>query len=121
MRIDTFLAGVAVASLLAFPAMAQDGQYAPQLTRMIEEAASGTCLAGLMQQPLLDACNSQIQGMSEGLTALGAIESMTFLRAQDTPEGRVEVYAVKFAGGQTLNWVIGQEREGKFATVGTGG
>lgn len=121
MRIDTFLAGVAAASLLAFPAMAQDGQYAPQLTRIIEEGASGTCLAGLMQPSLLDACNSQISAMSEGLAALGAIETMTFVRAEETPEGKVEFYAVKFAGGATLTWVIGQERDGKFATVGTGG
>ena len=121
MRLCNILAGVAAASLLAFPAMAEDGQYAPQLTRIIEEAANGTCLAPLMAPSLLDACNGQIQGMAQGLSALGAIETMTFVRAEDTPEGKVELYSVKFAGGQTLQWFIGHESDGKFAAVGTGG
>ena len=57
MRINRVLAGVVAAGLVAFPAMAQDGQYATQLTRILEEAAAGTCLAALMAPPLLDACN----------------------------------------------------------------
>lgn len=121
MRIRMILAGAAVAGLMAFPAMAEDGQYAPQLTRIITEAADGTCLAAYMAQSLLDACNAQIAGMSPALSALGAIESMTFVSARDTPEGKVETYSVKFAGGQTMNWYIGHERDGKFSAVGTGG
>jgi hypothetical protein len=121
MRIRMMLAGVTAAGLMAFPTMAQDGQYAPQLTRIIDEAAQGTCLAALMAQSLLDACNAQIAGMSPALQALGAIETMTFVSAQDTPEGKVETYSVKFASGQTMNWFIGQERDGKFAVVGAGG
>lgn len=121
MRIRMMLAGVAAACLMPFPAMAEDGQYAPQLTRIIEEAAQGTCLAALMAQPLLDVCNGQIAGMGPGLQALGAIETITFVSAQDTPEGKVESYSVKFADGQTLNWFIGQERDGKFSVVGVGG
>ena len=121
MRLCTMLAGVAAAGLMAFPAMAEDGQYAPQLTRIIDEAAQGTCLAALMAQPLLDACNGQIAGMSPALQALGAIETMTFVSARDTPEGKVETYSVKFASGQTMNWFIGQERDGKFSVVGAGG
>jgi len=121
MRIGMVLASVAAAGLMAFPAMAEDGQYAPQLTRIINEAAQGTCLAALMAQPLLDACNGQIAGMSPALQALGAIETITFVSAEDTPQGKVETYSVKFTGGRTMNWFIGQEAEGKFTVVGAGG
>lgn len=121
MRIRVFLAGVAAAGLMAFPAMAEDGQYAPQLNRILTEAAQGTCLAALMQQPLLDACNGQIQAMAPGLSALGAVQTVTFVSAEDTPGGRVETYNVTFAGGRTMSWFIGQEQDGKFAVVGTGG
>ncbi len=121
MRIRMMLASVAAAGLMAFPAMAEDGQYAPQLTRIIGEAAQGTCLADLMAQPLLDACNGQIAGMSPALQALGAVESVTFVSAEDTPAGKVETYSVKFAGGRSMNWFIGQEQDGKFAVVGAGG
>jgi hypothetical protein len=120
MRFGMMLAGVAAAGLMAFPAMAEDGEFAPQLTRIIGEAASGTCLAALMAQPLLDACNAQIAGMGPGLQALGAIETVTFVSTRETPEGKVETYSVKFASGQTLNWFIGQERDGKFSVVGVG-
>jgi len=119
MRIRVLLAGVAAAGLMALPAMAQDGQYGPQLTRIIEEAADGTCLAALMGESLLSACNGQIQGMSPALSAMGEIETITFVSAEDTPEGRVETWAVKFTGGETLNWVIGQVHEGRFSVVGT--
>jgi len=121
MRIGAILAGVASAGLLAFPAMAEEGRYAPQLTRILEEAVNGSCLAALMAPSLLDACNGQIAGMAPALASLGAIETITFVSVQETPDGPVETYSVKYAGGQTLNWVIGQEREGKFSTVGTAG
>jgi hypothetical protein len=121
MRFGTMLAGMAAAGLMAFPAMAEDGEYAPQLTRIIGEAAQGTCPAALMAQQLLDVCNSQIAQLSPGLQALGAIETMTFVSARETPEGKVETYSVKFASGPTMNWFIGQERDGKFSVVGAGG
>lgn len=121
MRIQTMLAGVAAAALMAFPAMAQDGQYREQLNRIITEAAGGTCLAALMGPGLLAACNAQVEGMAPALTAMGAIESVTFISSQDTPEGPVETWAVKFTGGTTLTWVIGQMQDGKFATVGVTG
>ena len=121
MRVRMMLAAVATAGLLAFPAMAEDGQYAPQLSRIMTEAAAGTCLADLMAQPLLDACNAQIAAMAPGLSALGPVETMTFVSAEDTPGGRVESYSVKFTGGRTMTWVIGQESGGKFAVVGAGG
>lgn len=120
MRIRMMLAGVTVAGLMAFPAMADDGQYAPQLSRILTEAADGTCLSALMDASLLDACNGQIEGLAPTLRALGAIETMTFVSATDTPEGRVETYSVKFAAGRTMTWVIGLERDGKFSNVGTG-
>ncbi|MDI1328425.1 MAG: hypothetical protein PSV23_16670 [Brevundimonas sp.] len=121
MRIQIVLAGVAAAAVMAFPALAQEGQYGEQLNRIVTEAAAGTCLEALMAPSLLDACNGQIQGMAPALSAMGAIESMTFVSAQDTPGGRVETWAVKFAGGQTLSWVIGHQQDGKFSTVGTAG
>ena len=121
MRIQNMLAAAAAAAaLIAFPAMAQDGQYREQLSRILTEAAGGSCSVALMAPALLDACNAQIEGMSPGLRSLGAIESMTFVSAEDTPQGRVETWAVKFSGGMTLNWVIGQvQPDGKFNVVGT--
>ena len=121
MRIRLVLAGMAAAGLMAFPAMAEDGQYAPQLTRILSEAADGTCLAAFMQPALLDACNGQIEGMAASLAALGAIETIILVSAEETPEGRVETYSVKYAGGRTLTWIIGHEEAGKFGVVGTGG
>ena len=122
MRIRTMLAGVAAAGLMAFPAMAQDGEYGEQLRQMLAEAVAGTCSEALMAPGLLAACTGQIAGMSAGLQALGAIESMTFVSARDTPEGRIETWSVVYAGGQTLNWVIGHRQpDGKFAAAGTAG
>ena len=121
MRVHLMLAGVAAAGLMAFPALADDGQYAPQLNRILTEAAEGTCLAAFMAPTLLDACNGQIEGLSPALQAMGAVETVTFVSAEDTPNGRVETYSVKFAGGRAMNWFIGQEHEGKFNVVGTGG
>lgn len=121
MRIQIMFAGVIAAALMAFPAEAQDGQYREPLSRIITEAAGGTCLAALMGPALLDACNGQIEGMAPALAAMGAIESMTFVRSEETPEGPVETWAVKYAGGQTLTWVIGQMQDGKFNTVGVSG
>lgn len=121
MHIQTMLAGVAAAALMAFPAMADDGQYGEQLNRIITETADGTCLAALMAPPLLDACNAQIEGMAPALAALGPIESMTLVSAVESSEERFETWAVKYTGGQTLTWVIGQMQDGKFATVGVTG
>jgi len=122
MRIRMMLAGVAAAGLMAFPALAQDGEYGEPLRQMLTEAAAGTCSEAWMAPAVLGACQGQIAGMAQGLQALGAIESMTFVSAQDTPQGRVETWSVAYASGQTLNWVIGQRQpDGKFAAVGTGG
>lgn len=119
MRIRVLLAGVTAAGLMAFPVLAQDGRYESQLTRILGDAANGTCLAELMAESLLTVCNGQIAGMSSALAALGAIETMTFVSATDTPEGRVETWTVKYASGRSLNWIIGNMQDGKFSVVGT--
>lgn len=109
----------AAASLIAFPAMAQegDGQYAADLQRMITETAAGACPADIMAEQLLTACQEQLPQMSAGLTSLGAVQSITFKKAEDTPEGRVESYTVVFANGTTLNWGIGHKKNGKYAAA----
>lgn len=121
MRIRMLAAVLTSAGLLALPAAAQEGRYAPQLTQIIEELATGKCLAALMAPPVLDVCNGLVQGMAPALAALGTVKSLTFLSAQDTPDGRVETYRVEFGGGETLDWFIGKERNGKFSSVGTAG
>lgn len=115
----TTLALAAVLSLAACPALAQagDGQYAADLQRMITETASGVCPADLMAEQLLTACQQQLPQMSAGLASLGAVQSITFTTAVDTPEGRVETYAVVFANGTTLNWGIGHRKDGKYASA----
>ncbi len=121
MRIRTVLASLTAAGLMASPALADDGQYGPQLSRILTEVAAGACPIALMQPALLAACNGQIEGMAPSLRSLGAVEAVTFLSAEDMPGGRVETYSVRFAGGRTMTWLIGQEHEGKFRIVGSGG
>lgn len=122
MRISLLLAGVAMAGMTAFSASAQDGQYAPALTRMLTEAAAGNCPADLMADELLAACQGQIAAMAAGLNSLGEIETMTYLGTEATPEGPVEMYSVVFSGGATMTWGIGQMQDGKFrAAFGTMG
>ncbi|MDP3803819.1 hypothetical protein [Brevundimonas sp.] len=120
-------AAAAAASLLAFPALAQDaapadGAFRAPLGEILVAAAEGTCLEALMAPGLFSACQGQIAGMAPALAGLGAIEAMTFVGAEDTPDGPVERWSVGYAGGQTLVWVIGQRQDdGKFRTVGTAG
>jgi len=99
---------------------AEAGQYRAALQRMITESAGGTCPADLMAEQLLTACQSQIANMSAGLQSLGEVQSVTFLRAETRPEGRVELYAVQYSGGQSLTWGIGAEQDGKFAIAFAG-
>lgn len=123
MRLTLTLAAALAAGALALPAAARspEGQYEAALRRMIAETAAGTCPADIMGEALLAACRQQLPQMSAGLAGLGPIESMTFVRAEDRPEGRVEIYEVKFAGGQTLNWGIGALNEGRFDMAYAGG
>lgn len=121
MRIRLIIAAATAAAALAAPAFAEDGEYRAALQRMITETASGTCPADIMGDQLLAACRQQLPQMSAGLASLGPVESISFVRAEDRPDGRVEIYAVRFAGGQTLNWGIGGLRDGKFDIAYAGG
>lgn len=127
MRLPLTLAAALAAAALALPAAAQtapemtEGRYEDALRRMITETAGGTCPADLMGEPLLAACRQQLPQMSAGLAGLGPIESIAFVRAEDRADGRLEIYEVKFAVGQTLVWGIGGEADGKFDVAFTGG
>ena len=126
MRLTLTLAAALAAGALALPAAAQtapagEGQYQDALRRMIVETAGGTCPDDIMGGPLLAACQQQLPQMSAGLSSLGAVQTITFVRAEDRPEGRVEIYEVVFAGGQSLNWGIGGEKDGKFDIAFAGG
>jgi hypothetical protein len=115
------MAAMAIAGLMASPAFAQSGDYEAALRKMISQTAAGTCPADVMGAELLAGCLQQLPQMSAGLASLGAIESALFVRAEDRPEGRVEIYAVKFASGITLNWGSGVLRDGKFNIAFSGG
>jgi hypothetical protein len=119
MRLKLFAIAAAVTSLTAFSASAQesDGQYSADLRRMITETASGNCPTEIMAEQLLAACQQQIAQMSAGLASLGDVQSITFSKADDTPEGRVETYAVVFANGTKLNWGIGHKKDGKYGAA----
>ena len=126
MRFKTMMMTVAAAALMATAAQAQaqsqeQGQYRRPLEKMITDAASGVCAADVMAAELLAACQSQIDGMAEGLSSLGAITSIRFVSAEGEGAARIETYAVTFAGGATLNWGIGNMVDGKFSTAYAGG
>jgi hypothetical protein len=124
MRRSLFLVAALGAGLVALPAVSQEvqtGEYADALRRMITETAAGTCPEDVMAGGLLAACQEQVAQMSAGLASLGAVETITFVRAEDTPNGRVEIYTVSFASGQTLNWGIGGIENGKFNVAYAGG
>lgn len=128
MRFRMMMTAVAAAGLMATAAQAQTapqaapqtGQYRAALEKMITEAASGIC-SDVMAGDLLAACQSQIDGMAEGLSALGAITAIRFVSAEGEGAARIETYAVTFAGGATLNWGIGNMVDGKFSTAYAGG
>lgn len=121
MGVRSTLAAIALVGLLASPAFGQTGEFEAPLRRMITETAAGKCPADIMGTALLSACQEQLAQMSAGLASLGAIQSARFIRAEERPEGRVEIYAVSFASGMTLNWGIGGLRDGKFNVAYAGG
>lgn len=96
------------------------GEYGPALRRMVTEAAAGRCPADLMAEPLLSACRNQMAQMGP---ALGAVEGVSFVKAEAHDDagngGRVETYAVKYVGGKTTIWSIGNRQDGKFTTAYT--
>ncbi|MES2835742.1 MAG: hypothetical protein V4707_13650 [Pseudomonadota bacterium] len=117
MRVKMMMAAVAVA-MLSGAAQAQtapdQGQYQAALERMMSESTQGRCPEDVMAAELLAACTPQVVQMSQGLQSLGAIQSITFLRAEGEGAERTEFYAVKYAIGVTLNWGIGGLVDGKF-------
>jgi hypothetical protein len=124
MRVTMMMAAVAATAMLAGAAQAQtatDGRYQAALETMITETTQGHCPAEVMGDQLLAACNQQVAAMSAGLQSLGPVVSVTFLGAEDLADGRLERYAVVFSGGQTLNWAIGGEADGKFNNAFVGG
>jgi len=124
MRVTMMMAAVAAATVLAGAAQAQtapdEARYQAALETMITSTAAGTCPDTVMAGPLLAACNQQIAAMSAGLQSLGPVTSVTYLGAEDRADGRLERYAVVFAAGQTLNWAIGGEADGKFSVAFVG-
>lgn len=121
MRIQGLLAGAALLCLTALPASAQEaGRYEGALRTMITEAAEGRCAADVMGAQLLAACNQQIAAMSSGLAQLGPIRTVTFVRAEEVEGARYETYSVAFES-YTMEWRIGDLKDGKFETAGTSG
>lgn len=111
------MAVAAAGVLLAGGAGAQaqeSGQYQAALEKMIVSTAAGTCPEDVMAGELLAACNQQLAQMSAGLQSLGAIQTITFLRAEGEGAERTEFYSVTFAAGVTLTWGIGHQIDGKF-------
>ena len=127
MRVTMMMAAVAATAMLTGAAQssaqaqtATDGRYKAALETMITETTQGRCPDEVMGDQLLAACNQQVAAMSAGLQSLGPVVSVTFLGAEDRSDGRLERYAVVFSGGQTLNWTIGGEADGKFSTAFVG-
>ena len=122
MRVKMMMAALAVTAALAGAAQAQtapeQGQYQAALERMMSESTQGRCAEDLMAADLLAACTPAAAQMAQGLQSLGAVESVTYLDHETGPDGsRVELYAVKYAVGMTLNWGIGGLVDGKFTTA----
>lgn len=98
---------------------ADEGQYGPALRRIVAEAAAGTCPADLMAEPLLSACGNQMSQMKPALAALGPIEGVSFIKAEEDEYARIETYAVKYGGGKTWLWSVGNRKDGKFTVAYT--
>lgn len=111
---------VATATMTAGAAHAADeDQYGPALRRIVTEAAAGTCAADLMAEPLLSACRDQMPQMKPALAALGTVEAVSFIKAEAHDDARVETYAVKYSGGKTSLWSLGNRKDGKFTVAYT--
>ena len=123
MRFNMMMTAVAAAGLLATGVQAQTapqaapqtGQWRAALEKMVTEASAGVCAEEVMAPDLLAACTAQIDGMAEALGGLGPIVSIRFVSAQGEGAERLETYAVQYEGGQTLNWSLGGQVDGKFS------
>ena len=67
-----------------------------------------------MGKGIADVTRRQLPQLTEMITQLGAIESITF---KNVAPGGIDVYEVKFERGST-EWRIGMESEEKIASVG---
>lgn len=113
-----FIMAAAIAMTVASAASAAEtGEYGPSLRRMLTDTAGGSCPVEIMAEPLLSACRAQLPAMQPGLTALGAISDLSFIKAEGAGDTRIETYAVKFAGGKTAIWSIGNRKDGKFGAA----
>jgi hypothetical protein len=121
MRSHILFVGAALAASTSGTAYAADGKYSAQLGQILTAVAAGKCSPDMMGDALLAACQTQLPTMSAGLAQLGKIDTITFVDSQDTDKGPVETYAIKYASGQTIHWIIGQYASGKFETLGTNG
>ncbi|MBB6503934.1 hypothetical protein F4693_000892 [Sphingomonas endophytica] len=112
----TIITAAAIAMAAAATA-AEAGDYGPALRRMLTETAGGRCPDDLMAEPLLSACRAQLPQMQPGLSALGTVGDLSFIKGEGDGDTRVETYAVKFAGGKTAIWSIGHRKNGKYGAA----
>lgn len=111
---------VVVAVLAAGSAQAaEQGQYGAALRLIVTQAAEGRCPVEMMAEPLLSACRDQMPAMKPALAAQGTVERVSFVRAEQEGDARVETYAVNYAGGRAMIWSIGNRKDGKFTTAYT--
>lgn len=115
MRSKLLLTGLAAVSLAAWSASAQEtGRHGEDLRRILATAATGTCSTELMAGGLLENCQQQIRMMGPAINSFGPVDTVTFVRIQQTPNGPVEVYQVKFTS-LTLTWAIGgRQDDGRY-------
>lgn len=119
MRIPFGLAAVLV--FAAGAAFAEDGQYSGPLIQALTATASGQCPREIMADQLLSACRQQAPTLGPALAAMGRIVDATLVSSQQTPNGMIETYRVRFSGGQTMTWAIGAMQDGKFTTIVSSG
>lgn len=118
MSIRMMLASLAVAGLAATSALAEEGAYTADLTRLVNEAAEGKCTAELMAESLLQACQQQIAALGPALKGLGAVQSITLSKVEISGDARLETYVVAYANGARLVWAIGARgADGRFGAL----
>lgn len=109
----------AITVVTAGGAAADTGEYGAALRQILSEAAAGKCAPDLMAEPLLSACRDQMATMKPGLAALGTVSDVTFIKAEAQGETRVETYSVRYSGGKTTIWSLGNRQQGKFTIAYT--
>lgn len=84
------------------------------ITRMSEELARGEPNYELLSPQMAEVTRAQLSTLTERLSSLGAIESVTFVEV--APNGG-DVYDVQYANG-TLRWMIALDADGRTAGAG---